>query len=182
MARRVIGGGARVVADLVDRPWRNAPGSGLGEAAPSPGTAPVRARPDGLMHDAGVLGRAQGCLLGQIAGDALGALVEFQSAQRIAQAYPDGGPRHLADGGPHSITAGQPTDDSELALLLARSLVAHDGFDQESVAAAYAGWYHGWSHSETPEPCNHHWCRPFDVGNTIAQALNPVSSADVLNG
>jgi ADP-ribosyl-[dinitrogen reductase] hydrolase len=182
MARRVIGGGRQVVTQLMDRPWHNAPGSGFGEAAPPSGTAPVRARSDGLMHDTGVLRRAQGCLLGQIAGDALGALVEFQSAQRIAQAFPNGGPRHLADGGPHRIIAGQPTDDSELALLLARSIVSQEGFDQEAIAAAYAGWYHGWTHSETPEPCNHPWCRPFDVGNTIARALQPVSSADVLNG
>ena len=45
-----------------------------------------------------ILARAQGCLLGQLAGDALGSLVEFQSPEEIRQAYPNG-VRELADGG-----------------------------------------------------------------------------------
>jgi ADP-ribosylglycohydrolase len=44
------------------------------------------------------LSRAQGCLLGQLAGDALGSLVEFQSPQKIRRKYPHG-VRELADGG-----------------------------------------------------------------------------------
>ena len=36
------------------------------------------------------IGRAQGCLLGQLAGDALGSLVEFQSPDEIRRSYPDG--------------------------------------------------------------------------------------------
>jgi ADP-ribosylglycohydrolase len=42
--------------------------------------------------------RAQGCLLGQLAGDALGSLVEFQSPEEIRRNYPEG-VRELADGG-----------------------------------------------------------------------------------
>lgn len=41
-------------------------------------------------HDAGSLSRAQGCLLGQVAGDALGSLVEFQSPEQIRRTYPSG--------------------------------------------------------------------------------------------
>ena len=41
--------------------------------------------------------KAQGCLLGQLAGDALGSLVEFQSPEEIQRRYP-GGLRKLADG------------------------------------------------------------------------------------
>jgi ADP-ribosylglycohydrolase len=44
------------------------------------------------------LSRAQGCLLGQLAGDALGSLVEFQSPDEIRQSYSNG-VRELADGG-----------------------------------------------------------------------------------
>ena len=65
--------------------------------------------------------RAQGSLLGQLAGDALGSLVEFQSPNEIRRSYPDG-VRELADGGTWNTIAGQPTDDSEMALLLARML------------------------------------------------------------
>jgi ADP-ribosylglycohydrolase/fructose-1,6-bisphosphatase/inositol monophosphatase family enzyme len=178
----VLGGGRAVVDELLVRPWPTASGSGFGDAAPPEGLAPVRPRPDRVVHDTGALRRAQGCMLGQLAGDALGALAEFQSPSSSAQAHPEGGPRELREGGPHRIMAGQPTDDSELALLLARTLVAREGFDQEAVARAYAGWYHGWTHAEEPNACAHDWCQPFDVGNTTRQALGAISAEDAEAG
>lgn len=39
---------------------------------------------DGKPADAGAISRAQGCLLGQLAGDALGSLVEFRSPNEIS--------------------------------------------------------------------------------------------------
>lgn len=42
------------------------------------------------------MARAQGCLLGQLAGDALGALVELQTAAQIRQNDPHG-VRELAE-------------------------------------------------------------------------------------
>jgi len=62
-----------------------------------------------------VISRAQGCLLGQLAGDALGSLVEFQTPEEIRQEYPDG-VRLLVDGGTWNTIAGQPTTDPEVAL------------------------------------------------------------------
>lgn len=175
-----FGGAPGVVESLRQRPWRSVFRSGFGEAEPPLDLRPRRLSPVRRPTAAGVLRRAQGCLLGQLAGDALGALVEFQPAASIARAYPDGGPRLLADGGPHQISAGQPTDDSELALLLARTLVARPEFDQEAVATAYARWYHGWTHGL--EACRHPWCRPFDVGGTTAHALGAVTLGDVQAG
>ena len=63
------------------RRWRAARGKTW---APAPWTEP---RPAHLergraIADAALLSRAQGCLLGQVAGDSLGALVEFESAAR----------------------------------------------------------------------------------------------------
>ena len=66
--------------------------------------------------------RAQGCLLGQLAGDALGSLVEFCSAEEILRAYPTG-VRELTDGGTYDTIVRQSTDDSETALLTARMSV-----------------------------------------------------------
>ena len=43
------------------------------------------------------ISRAEGCLLGQLVGDSLGSLVEFQSPKEIARNYPEG-VRELADG------------------------------------------------------------------------------------
>jgi ADP-ribosylglycohydrolase len=102
------------------------------------------------------LGRAVGCLLGQVVGDSLGSLVEFRSAEDIARHYPDG-VRDLADGGTWNTIAGQPTDDSELALDLARTLIGLSDWSAEAVAEAYAGWLAS---------------RPFDVGGTTRQALS----------
>ena len=112
------------------------------------------------------IGRAQGCLAGQLAGDSLGSLVEFMSPEEIRRYYP-GGVRDLADGGVWDILAGQPTDDSEMALALARTLVGRKGFDPEAIRAAYVEWYES---------------GPFDAGNTISGALrgrlNPDSQAN----
>lgn len=101
------------------------------------------------------LDRAVCCLLGQVVGDSLGSLVEFRSAEDIARAYPDG-VCDLADGGTWNTIAGQPTDDSELALDLARTLVGLSEWSAEAVADAYAGWLAS---------------RPFDIGGTTRQAL-----------
>jgi len=103
----------------------------------------------------GVLSRAQGCLLGQLIGDSLGSLVEFQTPERIRRSYPNG-VRDMADGGTFNTIAGQPTDDSEMALLLARSLVSQGKFDHEEVRKAYVFWLDS---------------RPFDVGNAVQSGL-----------
>lgn len=104
---------------------------------------------------AGVLSRAQGCLLGQIVGDSLGSLVEFKDASTIQALHPDC-VRELADGGVWNTIAGQPTDDSEMALALARSLVRNQGFSIDDIRASYVRWYRS---------------GPFDIGNTTASGL-----------
>lgn len=116
--------------------------------------------------DSGVLARAQGCLLGQLAGDALGSLVEFRRAEQILREYPDG-VRDLADGGTWNTIAGQPTDDSELALSLARVLARLGRYDAAEARMAYVSWLDS---------------EPFDCGRTIGSALrgrlNPTSQAN----
>lgn len=101
------------------------------------------------------ISRARGCLLGQLAGDSLGSLVEFSSAEEIGGLYP-GGVRKLADGGYWNTIAGQPTDDSEMALALARSLVDLGRYDAKAVKVAYVDWLAS---------------DPFDVGNTVRGGL-----------
>ncbi len=107
------------------------------------------------MTNNDTLSRAQGCLLGQLAGDALGSLVEFQTADMILKAYPDG-VRHLADGGVFNTIAGQPTDDSEMALLLARMLVDKGIYEPAGAFREYEYWLDS---------------GPFDCGFTIRAAL-----------
>ena len=111
-------------------------------------------RGQGPLH-ADLLARAQGCLLGQLAGDALGSLVEFKSPESIRRAYP-GGIRELADGGTFNTIAGQPTDDSEMALLLARTLAQRGKYDAAIARRAYVYWLSS---------------GPFDMGSTISAGL-----------
>ncbi len=106
--------------------------------------------------------RAQGCLLGQLAGDALGSLVEFQSPDEIRRSYPDG-VRELADGGTWNTIAGQPTDDSEMALLLARLLVKTGSYDPEAARKEYQYWLSS---------------DPFDCGMTISAGLRGNPNTD----
>ena len=134
--------------DLVELIAAMAPGGGQGDPRKP-------ARPQRPVSGADLLSRAQGCLLGQLAGDALGSAVEFCSATRIAQNFPNGVTR-LKDGGTWDLIAGQPTDDSELALALARQLVKHGQFDERAVGTAYVDWLNS---------------GPFDVGNTTRTAI-----------
>lgn len=105
--------------------------------------------------DPEILSRAQGCLLGQLAGDSLGGLVDFKSLSEIRRRYPDG-VRELADGGTWDTIAGQPTDDSEMALMLARMLVKHRRYDPNEARKAYLFWLNS---------------DPFDSGHTVRSAL-----------
>lgn len=85
------------------------------------------------------LGRARGALWGQAVGDALGTTVEFQSSESARQ--PRGAwPRELVGKGPFDLLPGQVTDDTELALALARSLVRNGRYDEDDVAASYGRW------------------------------------------
>jgi ADP-ribosylglycohydrolase len=91
------------------------------------------------LRQAEILERAQGCLLGHLAGDSFGSLVEFRSQEDIRREYPND-VRELADGGTWNTIAGQPTDDSEMALLLARLLADQGRYDPEEARKAYIFW------------------------------------------
>jgi ADP-ribosylglycohydrolase len=153
-SRRVFGASLAVGRTLAARRW----GAVFQEMPPDALSArfPRRAAPRARVRDSGLLGRAQGCLLGQVAGDALGGQVEFSSAAAIHAKFP-GGLRELQDGGYWGTLAGQPTDDSELALLLARALARDGRLDAESVREIY----HAWMDSG-----------PFDIGGTTSAGLD----------
>lgn len=110
--------------------------------------------------------RARGCLLGQLAGDSLGSLVEFRGRADIAAQYP-GGVRDMAAGGTFNNIAGQVTDDSEMALAMARTIVRLGHYDASEVLRAYVRWARS---------------GPFDIGRTTSRALgeqpDPFSQAN----
>ena len=150
LERRVSGcfaGAPGAAAQLASHDWKSLENEPSLKARVALGF-PRRANEANLPH-------AQGALLGQVIGDSLGSLVEFKPAAEIAQLFPQG-VRNLADGGVYHTIAGQPTDDSEMALALARSIVANRNFVPEKVLDAYREWL---------------TTRPLDIGTTTERGL-----------
>ncbi len=99
----------------------------------------------------------RGCLVGLAVGDAVGTTVEFR---------PRGSFEPLKDmigGGPFNLRPGQWTDDTSMALCLAKSLAETDGFDPRDQMERYCRWM------ETGYLSSTGTC--FDIGNTVASAL-----------
>lgn len=102
--------------------------------------------------------RAEGVLLGLACGDALGRPVEGWSADRIDREY--GTLESFVGDGTHGESPGTVTDDTQLATLLARSLVACDGFDRDDFVSRLVDWYER---------------RPFGIGGTTTEALRRIA-------
>ncbi len=102
--------------------------------------------------------RAIGSLMGLAVGDALGTTLEFTT--RDAQ------PLHteILGGGAFGLEPGEWTDDTSMALCLADSLLARDGFDPKDVMDRYVRWWRNGENSPSG--------RCVDIGNTTYDALN----------
>jgi ADP-ribosylglycohydrolase len=100
-------------------------------------------------------------MLGLVIGDSLGAQVEFQPRHTIQARHPQG-VRELRASPVWRTLAGQPTDDSELGLALARLLARNGRYDAEDAATTYARWYAS---------------EPFDCGNATRSAFAPAAAA-----
>ena len=101
--------------------------------------------------------RARGALVGLAVGDALGTTLEFQPAGSFAPIT------DMVGGGPFGLQPGQWTDDTSMALCLAESLIACQGFDPADQMRRYLRWYRQGHLSSTG--------RCFDIGNTVSAAL-----------
>ncbi len=98
--------------------------------------------------------RYVGTLLGLAAGDALGGSVEFMPRGAIKRTHP-GGLREITGGGPHDLRMGEVTDDTAMALAIARACIP-DGIDLDQVAENFLAWYRS---------------NPKDIGITTSRAL-----------
>ena len=101
--------------------------------------------------------RYRGSLLGLAAGDALGTALEFAEPGTFDPIT------DMVGGGPFRLKPGEWTDDTSMALCLAESLIACDGFDPVHQLETYVRW---WRHG-------HLSCtgRCFDIGGTTREAL-----------
>jgi ADP-ribosyl-[dinitrogen reductase] hydrolase len=98
--------------------------------------------------------RALAAFLGFAIGDALGATVEFMTADEIAAQF--GVHRRMIGGGWLRLAPGQVTDDTEMALALGRSLARRGELDVRDVCEEFAAWLKA---------------GPVDVGNTCRRGI-----------
>lgn len=103
--------------------------------------------------------RAEGVLLGLACGDALGRPVEFRSPEQIAAEYVE--LTEMVGYGTHRKPAGTVTDDTEMALCIARSLAEQGEFDPGDIADRFVGWYNS---------------GPFDIGLMTVDALRSIDA------
>ncbi len=82
--------------------------------------------------------RFRGCLLGMACGDALGAGIEFMTPTEITTRF--GIVTDFAGGGPFGWPAGAYTDDTQMALALADSLIAHPALDLVDLTRRWLAW------------------------------------------
>ncbi|WP_128904382.1 ADP-ribosylglycohydrolase family protein [Halorubrum amylolyticum] len=97
---------------------------------------------------------ATGALLGLACGDALGRPVEFRSAEEIADQHST--VTEMLGRGSHGQPAGTVTDDTDLAVCIARSLVEQGDFNGNDIADRFHEWYES---------------DPFDIGLMTADAI-----------
>jgi ADP-ribosyl-[dinitrogen reductase] hydrolase len=114
------------------------------------------------QRNSSLLDRFTGCLLALACGDALGGPVEFDSRESIERRYPDG-LRDFIGGGWQHLRPGEITDDTTMALDLARSLTATGSLDLEDMAGRWVAWNQN---------------GPKDVGLTTKMALDFIAAGD----
>ena len=101
--------------------------------------------------------RALGAFIGLAVGDALGAPVEFKEPGEFTPIT------KYRSGGPFNLPKGYWTDDTSMAICLAKSILQTDKIDHVNLLQYFARWYQNGENSSTG--------RCFDIGNTTAGAI-----------
>jgi ADP-ribosyl-[dinitrogen reductase] hydrolase len=105
--------------------------------------------------------RARGVLLGLACGDSLGRPVEFSSPDAIERQH--GRLTEMLADGTHGQPAGTITDDTEMALRIARSLAENGEFDPADIAERFVEWKRS---------------GPFDIGIMTSNALRRIENGE----
>ncbi len=109
------------------------------------------------MQNAPDFDRYLGAMFGLAVGDALGTTLEFKPPGTFDPID------DMVGGGPFRLEPGEWTDDTSMAMCLAESLLARQGFDEVDQMDRYRQWYRAgyWS------------CRDecFDIGTTVRAAV-----------
>ena len=94
-------------------------------------------------HSFELVQRAMGVAVGSAVGDALGAPFEFGPALAFRRRFPrpvHTGTAEMVGGGPFPWAPGEFTDDTQMALCLAESLLANDGLDPVDLFVRFRAW------------------------------------------
>jgi ADP-ribosyl-[dinitrogen reductase] hydrolase len=83
---------------------------------------------------------ALGVMVGAAVGDALGAPFEFGPAGAFRKRFPEPGANEMVGGGVFGWAPGEFTDDTQMGLALAESLLERDGFDPADVWERFRRW------------------------------------------
>lgn len=113
-----------------------------------------------------LLDRIEGAIVGAAVGDALGAPFEFDAPGTFSSRLPDrraDGQGDMIGGGAFDWAPGEFTDDTQMALALAVSLIHCDGYDPDDVWRRWQEW------ARTAR----------DIGGTIHAALQHADWRDV---
>lgn len=103
-------------------------------------------RPTSPLTDRYAMQRAIGALCGSAVGDALGAPFEFGPADAYSERFPTpvlGGAGEMTGGGGFGWKPGEFTDDTQMALALAESIIECDGLDADDVWNRFRSWVGG---------------------------------------
>ena len=103
--------------------------------------------------------RSAGLIIGAATGDALGAPFEFKRGGTYAKRFPSpefGGIGEMIGGGSFNWSPAEFTDDTQMALALALSVIENDGFHPDHVWTYWRSW------AKTAN----------DIGNTTRHALS----------
>ena len=98
--------------------------------------------------------RARAAFIGMAIGDALGATVEFMTPSEIASKY--GTFKEVLGGGWLRLKPGQVTDDTQMALCIARAVISSQTWSREAIAANFGAWLKS---------------RPVDCGDTCRKGI-----------
>ena len=107
------------------------------------------------MQHNGIVDKMAGALVGFAVGDALGATVEFMTPEEIKAEY--GVHRDIIGGGWLELEPGAVTDDTEMMLCVARSLVECGGYNARDMVGRVVEWYN---------------TDPVDMGHTVRSGLH----------
>ncbi|WP_245160545.1 ADP-ribosylglycohydrolase family protein [Blastococcus sp. CT_GayMR20] len=95
------------------------------------------------MEDVHRSNRVAGALVGSAAGDALGAPFEFGPPGQFSARFPvpaRGSKPEMCGGGSLGWEPGEFTDDTQMALLVAESLIENDGLDEGHLFDRFRRW------------------------------------------